>query len=133
MPAEVSASFDCQATAAVLHTSGSLALAAHVATAVNLLSTGSATWLKCGAALVWCAIVYLTIRVKLDARLFELLAAHPPDELDNWLQAARLRTNTQPRTIPERRNGALKLWRTLVIAVVIAIALMLLAVFRLLP
>ena len=132
MPADVRADFDCRATAALLDTGGSLALAGHVAALVSLLSPGTAPWIKLCSALVWCAIVYGAMRVKMDSRFFELLASHPAEDFDRWLETTGLRKVAQPRTIPDRRRGALRLWRGLVIAVVIEILLMLVAVGRLL-
>ncbi len=130
MPAEIPPSFDCLATAAVLRSGGSLALAGHIAAAISVLSAG--TWTKACVLLVWCAIVYLAIRVKMDASFFELLAAHPAEQLDDWLDAAGLRKNVAPRTIQDRRRGALRLWRALVAAVVVEIALMMFTTLRLL-
>ena len=128
MPPEPPADFECRATAALLDTGGSLALAGHVAALVSLLSQGTPPWFKLCSALVWCAIVYGAIRVKMDSRLFELLASHPAEDLDRWLETTGLRKAEQPRTIADRRRGALRLWRGLVIAVVVEILLMLLAV-----
>jgi hypothetical protein len=91
---------------------------------MSVLSIGRG-WIEWSALLVWCVVVYFSIRVRLDAQLFELLAQHPPDHLDLWLDAAGLRKHTSPRTMEERRRGAIRLWRALVIAVVIEIAFML--------
>jgi hypothetical protein len=129
MPAEIPASFDCLATAAVLRSGGSVALAGHAAALMSVLSI-SRGWIEWGALLVWCAVVYLSIRVRLDAQLFELLAQHPAEQLDLWLDAAGLRKHRSPRTMEERRRGAMKLWRALVVAVVIEIALMLAGYLR---
>jgi len=131
MLVETGAEFDCRATAALLDTGAGLALAGHVAALVSMLSTATPTPLKLASALVWCGIVYVAIRVKMDSRFFELLASHPAEELDAWLDAAGLRKAGEPRSIADRRRGALRLWRGLVVAVVIEIVLMLLAVGRL--
>jgi hypothetical protein len=124
MPAEIPASFDCLATAAVLRSGGSVALAGHAAALMSVLSLGRG-WIEWGALLVWCAVVYLSIRVRLDAQLFEVLAKNPPEQLDTWLDAAGLRKHTSPRTMEDRRRGAMRLWRALVAAVGIEIAFML--------
>jgi hypothetical protein len=124
MPAEIPASFDCVATAAVLRSGGSVALAGHAAALMSVLSL-SRGWIEWSALLVWCAVVYLSIRVRLDAQLFELLAQHPAEQLDHWLDAAGLRKHTSARTMEDRRRGAMRLWRALLVAVVIEIALML--------
>lgn len=133
MPAEPSASFDCRATAAVLHSGASVALAGHAAALIAAVLLRGAGWLAFCALLVWCAVIYLAVRVKMDAQFFELLADHPPDHFDTWLASAGLRKSSAPRTIPERRRGALRLWRALVAAVAIEIAFVLAGVFRSLP
>ena len=128
------ADLDCRATAVLLDTGGSLALAGHAATLMSVLAPATTAWIKLGSVLVWCVMVYLTIRVKMDSGFFELLATHPAEEFDHWLQEAGLRKVAQPRprTIADRRHGALRLWRALVVAVVIEILFMLLGVARLL-
>ncbi len=126
----MSEAFDCRATAAVLHSGGTLALAGHAAVLMTVLSTTNGVALKGCAVLVWCAIVYLAIRVQLDGRFFELLATHPAEELDRWLQAAQLRKNSPAGTIAERRRRALRLWSALVIALVIEIGLTFVGVIR---
>jgi hypothetical protein len=126
-------SFDCRATAAVLGSGNIAAVAGHVAAVICTLSiqTGDAPT-KC-ALLVWCVVIYLAIRVRMDALFFELLADHPAEQLDNWMKAAGLRKHAPARTIQDRRRGALRLWRALLAAVGIEIALMLAGVLRLLP
>lgn len=129
------ADLDCRATAALLDTGGSLALAGHAATLMSVLSPATATGVKLGSILVWCAMVYLTIRVKIDSRCFELLASHPAEEFDRWLQQTGLRKEDQPkrkpRTIDDRRRGALRLWRALIVAVALEMLLAMLGVARL--
>lgn len=134
MPDEPSRSFDCLATAALLRSGGSLAVAGHVAVLISLLSTwngGSAAWIKWCSVLVWCVLVYLAVRVKMDVRFFELLAVHPSEELDAWLDSSGLRKGARSKTIQERRRGALTLWRALAAAVAIEIVLMLLGMLPL--
>jgi hypothetical protein len=136
--AERSDAFDCRATAAVLRSGGTIALAGHATAVMSVLSlhaNGPEAWIACVAVLVWCAVVYLAIRVKLDAQFFELLAAEPSsaasaEQLDDWLAHTGFRKNHEPRTIPERRRGALRLWRMLVAAVVLQIVLLLLILLR---
>jgi len=106
-------------------------MAGHAAAVMSVLSISSA--LKFCPLLVWCAVVYLAVRVKIDATFFELLADHPPEQLDTWLDAAGLRKNAQPRTIEQRRRGALRLWRALVAAVAVEIVLLLLLLCLRLP
>jgi hypothetical protein len=147
MPAELSASFDCRATEAVLRSGSSLALAGHTAAVMSVLSIGnggSAAWIERCSMLIWCAVVYLAIRVKMDVLFFELLGENQSaedqsaEQLDHWLDATRLRNNAGPRTIEQRRRSALRLWRALVAAVATQIVLMLAGMilterFRLLP
>lgn len=155
MPAELSASFDCRATAAVLRSGSSVALAGHTAAVLSALSIvnagsavhgGPAAWIERCSMLIWCAVVYLAIRVKMDVLFFELLALdqsavdqsaadqgavgqsaedHRAGQLDGWLDASGFRKNAGLRTIEERRRGALRLWRAMVAAVATQIALML--------
>jgi hypothetical protein len=129
MPDEIPAAFDCLATAAMLRSGNSVALAGHVAAVISALS-GTVGWIKWSTILVWCCVAYLSIRVKMDERFFELLAVHPADQLDQWLHAAGLRKNARSKTIQERRCGALRLWRVLVAAVAIEIALLFLGMMR---
>jgi hypothetical protein len=130
MGTEVPDSFDCRATAAVLRSANSAVVAGHVAAVISALSLRSGGWIT---LVVWCAVIYLSIRVRMDALFFELLAEHPAEQLDNWLNAAGLRKHRPPRTIQKRRRGALRLWRALLVAVGIEIALTLAGVLRLLP
>jgi hypothetical protein len=126
---EPSASFDCLATAAVLRSGATIALAGHIAVVISVFS-GSIVWMKWCSVLVWCLIVYLAIRVKIDVRFFELLAVQPAEQLDTWLDTTGLRKSARPKTIQERRRGALRLWRALMAGVAIEIALLLLGMLR---
>jgi hypothetical protein len=133
MPNELPASFDCLATAAVLRSGNIVAQAGHVAvviSALSILKRGPAPWIEWCSVLVWCSVVYFAIRVKMDSLFFEMLAVYPAEQLDQWLDAASLRKNARPRTIPERRRGALRLWRGLTAAVAIEMVLMLLGMLR---
>ncbi len=120
MPAD----FECRATAAMLDSGGSLALAGHVAALMGVLMPGGCVWLRACSILVWCVIVYLALRLKLDSRFFELLASHSPQEFDQWLQSSGLRKNASPtRSMVDRHRGAMRLWRALVITVVVEMSL----------
>jgi hypothetical protein len=130
--AELPVSFDCQATAAVLRSGSHAALAGHAAAILTLFPFsrgGAPAWIAFGSLLLWSAAVYLGIRVQIDARLFELLASQPAEQLDRFLEAAGFRKHVQPRTISQRRRGALRLWRALLCAVAAQVALLLLAIF----
>lgn len=126
---DLPASLECRATAAVLGSGAGIAIAGHVAVVMSVLLTRHG-WITWGSLLAWCTMLYLAIRVKIDSKMFDLLAAHPAEHLDAWLDATGLRKNTAPRTILERRRGALRLWRALVVTFVVQIALLLLAVLH---
>jgi hypothetical protein len=135
MQAELPASFDCQATAAILRSGANASLASHVAAVISALplrNGGLPAWIAFGSLFVWCLVVYLGIRLKIDVSFFELLAEHPADNVDQWLSTSSLRRKTAVRTIAQRRQGALRLWRTLTVVVAIQIALILFAIFRML-
>jgi hypothetical protein len=124
-------SHDSQATAAVLRSGASAALAGHGAAVLALLPLskgGPPAWIAFSSLLVWSATVYLAIRVRMDALFFELFAQHPPEQLDCFLEAAGFRKKIGPRTMQDRQRGAMRLWRALILAVAIQIALVLLAI-----
>jgi hypothetical protein len=133
MAAEIPASFDCRAAAAVLRSGGSIALAGHAAAVMSVLLISKSRWIECCSLLAWCVVVYLAVRVSIDAHFFELLADNPAGQFDDWLDATGLRKNSGPRTIQDRRRGALRLWRALVVAVTVEIVLMLSGALRWLP
>ena len=116
--------FDCRATAAVLRSGSSVAFAGHVAALVCVLARPGSWW----PLIPWCALVYFAVRVALDARLFELLSESPgesPDtgRLDQWMAAAGLRKQAGPRALEDRRRGAIRLWRGLVLSLVVEIVM----------
>lgn len=62
--------------------------------------------------LVWAVVVYLAVRVRLDAELLEMLAvdtAAVPARLDAWLESVGLRRSEGERTIAQRCRGARRL------------------------
>jgi hypothetical protein len=139
MPAEIPGAFDCKATAAVLKSGSTVALAGHAAAIMSVLvivspiwKGGFGIWMEGCSIMVWCAVVYLAVRVKIDAGFFKLLADESADDLDTWLDAAGLRKKAAAKALQERRRGALKLWRALGGAVALEIGLMLLGLLRLL-
>jgi hypothetical protein len=120
--------FDCRATAAVLRSGSTVALSGHAAALLCAFIKPGAWW----PLVAWCALVYFAVRVELDARLFQLLAESPsesPSEsrdagmLDQWMAAAGLRKNAGPRTLKDRRRGAIRLWRALLAALVVEIVM----------
>jgi hypothetical protein len=126
----ISAELDCRATAALLRSGSSVALAGHLAAVMSVFTVaagGVAAWIATSAIAVWCVVIYLAIRVNIDAGLLELLADKPAEELDEWFNATGIRKNIPHRTIAERRNGAVRLWKRLMAAVAVQIALLMLA------
>ena len=108
-------SAECRITAALLRSFRSVAFAGHAAAIVAGLraAQGSSGWLYLLSILSWGLVVYLSVRVDFDARLFAAFAEDPegaPGQLDQFL------SRTNRRGIPERRRGALRLARMLVIA-----------------
>ncbi len=117
---------ECKATAAVLRSGSTLALAGHTAA---LMAVIALSWITIPALLTWSVVIYLSIRVKLDVEFFDLLLTQPPESLDEWLKASGLRANLPPdRSIADRRIAALTLWRKLAAAVALEIALVLFSV-----
>ena len=130
---KMSAEFECGATAAVLRSGSIVALASHAAAVMSALLIprgGPPAWIAFCSLLLWCAVIYLAIRIKIDARLFDLLATHPAEQLDEFLNITGLRKTTTSRTIAERRRAALRLWRALLLIVALQIALLLFAMLR---
>ena len=130
METDLPASFDCRATAALLRSGRILSLAGHAAAVMSVVPAWKDHWIAIGAMVLWLNGVVLSVLVEIDARFFELLAEQPPEYLDRWLEAAGLRRRSRSKTIPERRNGALRLWRMLVAAVAWQIALLFVAILR---
>jgi hypothetical protein len=116
--------FDCRATAAVLRSGARIAQCGHVA-ALLCAVMRPGVW---APFVAWCALVYFTVRVELDARLFLVLAEHsarhtsPYSSLDEWMAAAGLRKNRGPRTLQDRRRGAMRYWWALLIALMVELA-----------
>lgn len=115
--------FDCQAAAALLRSGMPASFAAHVAGVAAFFHRPESTF---GFALIaaslacWTAVIYLAIRVTLDAALFDMLAEDPdrgPGRLDFFLASARLRQEvTDTRPIEDRIQGAVGLWKKLLLA-----------------
>jgi hypothetical protein len=107
--------FDCRATASLLRAVGVLVWAAHVG-AVLAISRSQLFPL-----LGWGMVVYFAVRMRLDAELLELLAGdprHAPAKLDQWLSKAGLRAPGVERSIGDRCQGARRLARWLVFALI---------------
>lgn len=106
--------FDCRATAALLRALEPLVWASHVGALVAALQH---LWVPLVA---WAVVVYLAVRLRLDADLLTLLVTDPhqvPSRLDVWLVRAGLRTTPPPvRGVAERCHGARRWARFLIAA-----------------
>jgi len=72
------------------------------------------------ALAAWGYLVYLQIRVSLDAELFGWLAnGGAPAELDGFLVRAGLLREARERTAEDRCRGAFRLWRQLLAVLVV--------------
>jgi hypothetical protein len=64
--------------------------------------------------LFWIVECWFTVRVMIDASLFQYLAAEPEHgwrRLDELLSDSRLRRMPEGRSVADRRRGAIGLWR----------------------
>ncbi len=124
---------ECRATASLLRSGSTLVLAAHVGALLagfHVQSQAPGIWLCFASLLCWCVVLYLAVRIKIDAGFFDLLAAdpdHAPEQLDQFLDKAGLRKLSKSRTNDERCQGALGLWRRMVAMVIVQLVLLFLA------
>ena len=115
------ANFQCRATARLLRTGQMLSLAGHVGAVIAGFRIGSG--LSTSALICWLAMIYFSIRVQLDAELLDLLA-EDPQQLDTFLAEAGLKKRADSRSIEDRCQGAVKLWKCLVLALILELALL---------
>ena len=124
---------ECIATASLLRSGSTLVLTAHVGAALagfHIHSQSHGIWFCFASLLCWCAVVYLAVRIKIDAGFFEMLASdpeHAPEQLDQFLAKAGLRKIGKATAIDERCKGALRLWRRMVVMVVVQLILLFIA------
>lgn len=117
--------FDCRATGSFLASGRTLANAGHCAaligTAGVLFSRSLAARIVFAVpALAWPAACYFSFRVAIDASLFQELALEQDGAaraLDSWLVSRGLLRAARDRTLADRMEGALALWRRLVAVV----------------
>lgn len=111
---------DWQGTACLLRAGYRASMAGHVGAVLAALGHGPARWV---ALSCWFYLIYLQLRVSLDAELFTLLAngTTPPD-LDGFLVRAGLIARARERSAEDRCAGAWRLWRTLLVVVVLELA-----------
>lgn len=109
---------DWQGTAALLRAGFRVSMAGHVGAVLAALGTPGPARLAALAA--WGYLVYLQVRVSLDAELFTLLAnGATPVDLDGFLVRAKLIKTARERTDEDRCRGALRLWRQLIAVLVL--------------
>ena len=125
----MNSSLDCRIAAGFLASGRVLAGAGHGAAilggaGVLLGHSAAARLLFAGAVLCWPAILYFSLRVAIDARLFEQidLGSGEARTFDAWLERNGMRKGGE-RTIDSRIRGALSLWRRLIAATSAAAAL----------
>ncbi|MBI2688482.1 MAG: hypothetical protein HYX27_19430 [Acidobacteria bacterium] len=113
---------DCHGTACLLRSGITASYAGHagaVIAGIGLIHQGLGIGYAAGL-FAWACLVYLQIRVSLDAELFTLLAnGAEPADLDNFLVRSRLLTSPRQRSIEDRCRGAAALWRKLLTVLVI--------------
>jgi hypothetical protein len=95
-----------------------LANASHCAAVIAGIGTiwahSAARLAFASSILCWPVGCYLGVRVAIDRAFFRELAGGPADgcrKLDDLLRGWRFLRTGKERTIPERSNGALKLWK----------------------
>jgi len=115
----VRAGFDCQVAAGFLESGRTLA---HVANAAALIAGVGCWWsqgygrmlLVCSLA-AWLVQTWFAVRVAIDRSLFQTLSQHPADGadwLDELLVEWKLVKSTPNRSMADRVQGALGLWRS---------------------
>ena len=115
--------FECAFTASFLssgHVLSNVSNCAALMAAAGILFTHTRL-LFAGSLLCWPLACYLAVRVAIDASLFQELAGAPADagrELDEMLRVPK------ERTISERSRGALQLWKYLILAVAVQLAIL---------
>ena len=119
----MTARFECGFTASFLRSGQVLSNASHCAALIagaGILLTHARLLFAC-SLLCWPIACYLGVRVSIDEALFRELGRASEDagcELDEML-------GVRPgRTISERSRGALKLWKSLIVAVAVQISML---------
>ncbi|MFN0101804.1 MAG: hypothetical protein ACKV2U_06910 [Bryobacteraceae bacterium] len=116
---------DWQGTACILRAGLTASYAGHVGAVLAgsaLAVQGPGIGYLVGLA-AWGYLVYLQVRVALDAELFSWLAnGGDLAEIDDFLVRAGLISATRERSADERCRGALRLWRRLIAALVVELA-----------
>ena len=112
---------DWQGTAALLRAGFRASMAGHVGAVLAAMGPSGPARLIALAA--WCYLVYLQIRVSLDAELFTLFAnGATAAEVDGFLSKSGLVKRIRERTTEDRCRGALRLWRWLMGVLILELA-----------
>jgi hypothetical protein len=127
---EVNPRFECAATASLLDSGASLAAASHCAAVIGaagilLAHSAAARVILIVPVLFWPAACYFSFRVAIDASLFRELAMDDQDNgpaLDDLLRRRGLARGRPGRTLSDRSDGAVKLWRRLTAITAIQVA-----------
>ena len=114
--------FECAATASLLSSGASLTTATNCAAVVGaagilLAHSATARAILVAPVLFWPVACYFDLRVAIDASLFKELALADQDNgpaLDELLRRGGLTRGRPDRTISDRSQGAVKLWRRLI-------------------
>ena len=112
---------ECRATTALLSAARTIEYASHAAA---ILAGLSLSYLTLVSLLPWLAVSWFSFRVRLDARLFEILADTPPEQLDAVLVNWGLIKSSRHRSIADRSLGARRLWRRQMAAFAVQVALL---------
>lgn len=122
----MTSAFDCRTTAAFLRSALPASYAAHVggiAAFAHRPSSALGYALIAVSLLAWTAVIYFSIRAKLDAELFDMLADDPAraaGRLDFFLASARLvNAPADSRSIEDRIAGGIGLWKRLLASVAV--------------
>ena len=109
---------DWQGTACLLRAGFRASMAGHVGAllaGIGILHQGVEAAYLVGLG-AWAYLVYLQVRVSLDAELFSWLASGGTvAELDGFLVRAGLISGGRERSVEDRCRGALRLWKQLLV------------------
>jgi hypothetical protein len=118
--------FECGATASLLGSGAGLAIATNCAAVIGaagilLAHSVTARAILLVPVMLWPLACYFSVRVAIDASLFKELAladkdSGPPREemLDEILQQRGLAQGAPGRSISDRSQGAIRLWKRLI-------------------
>jgi hypothetical protein len=109
---------DWQGTACLLRAGFRASMAGHVGAVLaglGILHQGVEAAYLMGLA-AWGYLVYLQVRVSLDAELFSWLAnGGTTAEMDGFLGRAGLISGARERSVEDRCRGAVRLWKQLMV------------------